>query len=153
MNQLYFEILQNSIQKLFQEIVNDYGDEYDFDMSDLQQYYDTLTVKLKLTKQKRLQYNPLHTQINKYKLADKTEICQARTWGDGYMDTKHYRKYMDEPEKLDPTKIGKKCTRVCIDGGIYCPQHANKNTHGNFYLMPPKNKMGEYINNNKYKII
>lgn len=153
MNELYFEILQNSIQKLFQEIVKDYGDEYHFDMTELEEYYNELSLKLKLCKHKTLQYNLSYSSNNKYTLADKNDKCQARTWANAYMDTKHYRKYMNTPEKIDPTKIGKKCTRVCVEGNIYCPQHMKNNTHGNFYLMPPEDKMGEYINNNKYKIV
>jgi hypothetical protein len=80
-------------------------------------------------------------------------ICQARVWANAYINIKHYRKYMNIPKKLDPTKFGKKCTRNIVHGNIYCLQHLDNNTHGNFFMMPPDNKLAEYISYNRHNIL
>lgn len=154
MDELYLDIVDNSIKKLLQQIVIDYGNQYNFNIDTLINYYDTLNINLKLSKQLPCKITNKKEKHKKHKniKSDIEQVCQARVWGNGYINCKHYRKYIHNSEKLDPTKIGKKCTRSCINSGIYCLQHAIKNTHGNFYLMPPKDKMGEYINNNKHKI-
>lgn len=162
MNELYLLMVQESVNKLFKQIYNDYGEEYNFDLDDIKKYYSKFNLEIELKKPVLRQKNK--NRINDYKInkkvKDKKDItienpnkCQARTWGNSYMDTKHYRKYMDTPKKLDPTKIGKKCTRNTTYGNIYCLQHLSKNTHGNFFMMPPDNKMGEYIYHNRHHIL
>lgn len=160
-------MVQESVNKLFKQIYNDYGDEYNFDLDDIKKYYSKFDLDIELNKPILKNKN----KINDYKFIKKVKIpfkkvkekkditidnpnkCQARTWGNAYMDTKHYRKYMDTPRKLDPTKIGKKCTRDIAYGNIYCLQHLHKNTHGNFFIIPPDNKMGEYIHHNRHHIL
>lgn len=158
MNEVYFHIINNTIQKLFKKIVQDYGDEYNFDIDDLNNHYDDISINLKLIKDhhvftKKIPFDKANKIKKQNKKTNENDKCQARIWGDAYMNTKHCRKYMDDYSKMDPTQIGKKCTRDTLYGHIYCKQHADKNTHGNFYLMPPSEKMGEYIHHNRIKLI
>jgi hypothetical protein len=183
MNELYLLMVQESVNKLLKKIYDDYGNEYDFDLDDIKQYYNKFSLKIELNKP--ILKKKFKNKMNNYKIIKKIKIplkkltdnqdimksiknktnenrnitinnpniCQARTWGNAYMNIKHYRKYINTPKKLDPTKIGKKCTRNIVHGNIYCVQHLNKNTHGNFFVMPPDDKMGEYINHNRHQIL
>lgn len=155
MNELYFNTINDSIQRLFKKIVQDYGDDYNFDIDDLNEYYDNISINLKLIKESHVskKTHSHKTHKNKNKIKDEENICQARIWGDAYMNTKHCRKHLDDYNKMDPTQIGKKCTRDTMNGHIYCKQHANKNTHGNFYMLPPRDKMGEYVYHNRIKLL
>lgn len=147
MEKLYTHIINETVHKLINQIYLDYGDVYDFTLKDLQNYYNTLHIEIT--------ENEFKLKTNKPKSYKRTithETCQARVWGDAYMNTKHYRKCKENIKSIDPTQIGKQCHRKALSNNIYCAQHLNKNTHGNFYLMPPKNKLAEYIQHNRHKI-
>lgn len=151
MEKLYKHIIDQSVQKLMIQIYKDYGSKYDFSIEQIKEYNNNINITITQNKhnlktdfiKKKLTHNNTH---------NKDDICQARVWGNAYMNTKHYRKHINKSIPLDPTTIGKKCSRKVLYDNIYCLQHLNKNTHGNFYLLPPNNKLSEYIQCNRHLI-
>lgn len=149
MEELHKQYIDNSVKILLDKIYNDYGEIYDFSLDDLHDYYKSINITLNQNNKK---LNRKTKQKTNKDIIYTEDYCQARTWNNGYINIKHYRKYLNDEVKLDSTKIGGKCAKKITPGNIYCYQHSIKNTHGNYYLLPPKDKLNEYVQTNKLEI-
>lgn len=143
----YLKVIEQKTDKLIQKITEDYGEEYNLTFQQIKDYIKTYNIQLNITKPKKQK-----TIKTKRDVKD-IDRCQARTWGNGYMNIKHYRKYNDNCNKLDPTKFGSQCRHKKIKNNIYCSRHLNELTHGNYYLIPSEKIMGYYLMKNRHKFL
>lgn len=142
----YLKTIENKTDELLKQIIKDFGNDYDINFQQLKDYISTYDLEFNVTNTNK---------ITKYKKKEiKEELrCQARIWGDGYLNIKHYLKYHKKKNKLDPTQFGKQCHNIISKNNIYCSGHLNNLVHGNYYLLPPNKIIGYYLKVNRHKFI
>lgn len=145
MQHIYTKMLQETQHKLLESIYNDYGIKYGINMEQLTSYANEYQLKTTFTED-------THTKLKfKKKVIPDEHRCQARVWGDGYLDVKHYKKYNNNISKLNPNAFGEQCRKKRHKDDIYCTTHSNKLVHGNYYLVPSEEVIGFYVKKNSYR--
>jgi hypothetical protein len=140
----YHKMLKESIHKLLKHITEDYSDKYQFTLDDLETYVSNYFLEIKVMS------SAPKKQIKRKPILD-NKRCHARTWGNGYLNVKHYKKNIDNYNKLDPTQIGKQCHRKIETDNIYCSYHCTNLAHGNYYLKPSNKIIGYFVKVNSCK--
>jgi len=140
MQHIYNKMLQETQHKLLESIYNDFGISHGIEFEQLVSYANQYKITTQLEED-----NPPKHKIKRKNIPE-DQRCQARIWGDGYLDTKHYKKYNNKiVSKLNPSAFGKQCNKKKNKDDIYCTSHANKLVHGNYYLVPSDTVIGYYL--------
>lgn len=134
-------IFKEMTNKLIDEIHKDYGEKKNITKQTLIDYVNDYSLNIKFIVKKKP--SPV--------IVKEEERCQARTWNDGYMNIKQYRKNKAQNIE-DGTVYGGLCNRKIMPNSLYCACHDAELVHGNYYMFPSPLVKGFFHKVNSYRL-
>ncbi len=134
-------IFKATTEKLISEIYKDYGMSRNVSKQTLTKFVDNYPINIKFVVKDKKQ--PVQVK--------EEERCQARTWNDGFMDIKKYRK--NKVNNIDDGTIyGGLCNKKVMPNSLYCSCHDADLVHGNYYFPPTPLVRGFFHKVNSYRL-